>query len=103
MDRNRFFAEVTRICTSQGITAGEINDSCLPLVFTSGSPICRISEHGEAWYGEKDMDTPEKVEARQYITSACYTLRVFVLVANIGDKQLKKIGKFYNFLLKQIS
>ncbi|MGB8451746.1 MAG: hypothetical protein WCD89_05370 [Anaerocolumna sp.] len=44
MDRNRFFAEVTRICALQGITAGEINDGCLPLVFTSSnSPICRIS------------------------------------------------------------
>ena len=53
MDRNRFFEEVTRICASQGKTAGEINDGCLPLVFTSsGSPICRISEDGEVQYGE---------------------------------------------------
>jgi hypothetical protein len=79
MDRNRFFAEVTRICALQGITAGEINDGCLPFVFTSSdSPICHISEHGKVWYREKDMDTPEKVEARHYITSACYSATEYV-------------------------
>lgn len=79
MDRNRFFEEVTRICASQEITAGEINDGYLPLVFTSsGSPICRSSEDGEVQYREKDMDTPEKVEARHYITSACYSATEYV-------------------------
>lgn len=79
MDRNRFFAEVNRICASQGITTGEIKDGCLPLVFTSsGSPICRITEDGEVQYREKDMDTPEKVEAKYYITSTCHSAAEYI-------------------------
>lgn len=79
MDINRFFAEITRRAASQGITAGEICDGCLPLVFgSSGSPICRVTEYGEVQYREKDMDTPEKVEARQYIKAACYSATEYV-------------------------
>jgi len=79
MDSNRFFAEVARKSASQGIAAGEINDGCLPLVFgSSGSPICRVTEDGEVQYRAKDMDTPEKVEARRYVTSVCYSAAEYV-------------------------
>lgn len=79
MDSNRFFAEVTRRIAPQGITAGELNNGCLPLVFgPSGSPICRVTENGEVQYWEKDMDTQEKVEARRYITSECHSAAEYV-------------------------
>lgn len=79
MDSNRFFAEVMRRVTSQGIVAGEISNGYLPLVFSStNSPICRVTEDGEVQYWDKDMDTPEKVEARCHITSACYSASEYV-------------------------
>lgn len=79
MDSNRFFAEVARRIASQGITTGELNDGCLPLVFgSSGSPICRVTENREVQYWEKDMDTPEKVEARRYITSESHSAAEYV-------------------------
>jgi len=70
MDSNRYFAEIIRRAAVQGISAEELKDGCLPMVFsTSGSPICRVTEDGEVHYKEKDMDTPEKVEARRFISS----------------------------------
>lgn len=79
MDSNRFFAEIMRRVASQGIAAGEISNGYLPLVFSSsGSPICRVTENGTVRYWEKDMDTPEKVEARCYITSACHSAAEYV-------------------------
>lgn len=79
MDSNRFFAEVARRSASQGITAGEIKDGYLPLIFGfSGSPICRVDENGEVQYWQKDMDTPEKVEARRYIISVCHSAAEYV-------------------------
>ncbi|MGB8451860.1 MAG: hypothetical protein WCD89_05955 [Anaerocolumna sp.] len=79
MDSNRFFAEIVRRSAAQGISAGEIKNGCLPMIFSSnGSPICRVTEDGEVQYREENMDTPEKVEALHYITSVSYSASEYV-------------------------
>lgn len=81
MDSNRFFAELVRRVASRGIVAEEVKNGYLPLAFSSNnSPICNVTEDGEVHYWDKDMDTPEKVEALHYITSVCNSASEYVRV-----------------------
>lgn len=92
MNSNRFFDEITRIAAKQGIRAKEVKDGYLYLDFgCNNSPICRVSEAGEVHYRDEDMDASEKVEAREYIASACCSASEYV-TAMEDAAPLKAVG-----------
>lgn len=102
MDSNRYFAEIIRRAAVQGISAEKIKDGYLPMVFrSSGSPICRVTADGEVHYKEEDMDTPEKVEARRYISSICNSAAEYIqAIENAPSLKAVDLSDKYKLLVE---
>ncbi|MDA8229074.1 MAG: hypothetical protein M0T74_15500 [Desulfitobacterium hafniense] len=104
MDSKRFFDEIIRMAAPQGIKAKEIKDENILFFFGDDKstifPICHVNKDGEAHYWEKDMDTPEKIEARRYITSACHSALEYVpVMENAPQLKAAESSEKYKLLL----